>query len=144
VKSQWCNSVVFTVYIQSLSKNCGNTFKESFFPIESREFTKLHKFSLIFTGCSTWIVPFLISNFYTVNIILLIWEFNQFLYMLLGVLSQNVIGMGWKMNDLRMSISTWVKFNSAPLDVKKTSYFYKFDYCKTTQRSPKLCRIVSN
>ena len=43
--------------------------------------------------------------------------------MLLGVLSQNVIGMGWKMNDLRMSISTWVKFNSAPLDVKKNKLF---------------------
>ena len=68
--------------------------------------------------------------------------------MLLGVLSQNVIGMGGKMNDLRMSISTWVKFNSAPLDVKKNKLFLEnlqiIDYCKTTQRSPKLCRIVSN
>ena len=54
------------------------------------------------------------SNFDTVNIILSIWEFNQFLYMLLGVLSQNVIGMGWKMNDLCMSILTWVKFKCAP------------------------------
>ena len=68
----------------------------------------------IYTGCSNTIYPFLISNFDTVNIILSIWEFNQFLYMLLGVLSQNVIGMGWKMNDLRMSILTWVKFKCAP------------------------------
>ena len=36
----------------------------------------------------------LISNFDTVDIILSIREFNQFLYMLLGVLSQNFIGMG--------------------------------------------------
>ena len=75
------------------------------------------------TGCSNTIYRFLISNFETVNIILSIWEFNQFLYMLLGVLSQNTIGMGWKMNDPRMNILTWVNFKSAPLDVKKTSYF---------------------
>ena len=39
-------------------------------------------------------LTFLISNFDTVDIILSIREFNQFLYMLLGVLSQNFIGMG--------------------------------------------------
>ena len=58
----------------------------------------------LYTGCSNTILTFLISNFDTVNIILSKWEFNQFLYMLLGVLSQNVIGMGWKMNDLRTYI----------------------------------------
>ena len=53
------------------------------------------------------------SHFYSVNIILSIWAFNQFLYMILVVLSQNVIGMGWKMNNLRMYILTWVKFKCA-------------------------------
>ena len=56
----------------------------------------------------------LISNFDTVNIIQSIWEFIQFLYMLLEAKSQNFIGMGWKMNDLCMSILTWVKFKCAP------------------------------
>ena len=55
-----------------------------------------------------------ISNFDTVNIIQSIWEFIQFLYMLLEAKSQNFIGMGWKMNDLCMSILTWVKFKCAP------------------------------
>ena len=56
--------------------------------------SKCRKPKYVHTGCSNTIYPFLISNFDTVNIILSIWEFNQFLYMLLGVLSQNVIGMG--------------------------------------------------
>ena len=89
------------------------------FYLQIKQHSSIFQFYIIFgfsskvhatgsTGCSTWIVTFLISNFDTVNIILSIWEFNQFLYMLLGVLSQNFIGMGWKMHDLRMSILTLV------------------------------------
>ena len=49
---------------------------------------------IIYTGCGTLTVPCLFLCLEILNIILSIWEFNQFLYMILVVLSQNFIVMG--------------------------------------------------
>ena len=52
---------------------------------QTHKSTHCHPFALEgYTGCSNAILTFLISNF---DIILSKWEFNQFLYMLLGVLT---------------------------------------------------------
>ena len=63
-----------------------------------------------YTKLGTLIHEFLISNFDPINIILSVWKFYQFFYMFLVALSQNFIGMGWKINALRMNILLRVDF----------------------------------
>ena len=80
------------------------------------------------------------SNFDKVNIILSIWELYHVLYMLLKVLSQNFIGMGWKMSELHIIIFTWVIFNCAGALCKKTYSFNKIYKKLIIKKSPNLAQ----
>ena len=126
-----------SIYVTSIQVNI---FEILLFTSNSRCSYRKTSEIMSYTGCSNTIYPFLISNFDTVNIILSIWEFKLFLYMLLGVLSQNFIGIGWKMSDLRIIIFTWVIFNRAGVLCKKTCYFCKIYKILIIEKSPNLAK----